>query len=37
MQPTPQFNNSANDRSRISFLVGYLFFEKKKKRFFKHN
>ena len=33
MQPTPQFNNSANDRSRISFLVGYLFFEKKIKDF----
>ena len=34
MQPTWQFNNSANDNSRISFLVGYLFDEKKNKRFF---
>ena len=34
MQPTWQFNNSANDNSRISFLVGYLFDQKKNKRFF---
>ena len=34
MQPTWQFNNSANDNSRISFLVGYLYDEKKIKDFF---
>ena len=31
MQPTWQFNNSANDDSRISFLTGYLYDEKKNK------
>ena len=34
MLPTGQFNNSANDNSRILFLVGYLHDEKKIKRFF---
>ena len=34
MQPTWQFNNSANDNSRILFLVGYLYDEKKIKDFF---
>ena len=34
MLPTWQFNNSANDNSRILFLVGYLYDEKKIKDFF---
>ena len=34
MQPTWQFNNSANDNSRILFLVGYLYDEKKNQTFF---
>ena len=34
MQATWQFNNSANDNSRISFLAGYLYDEKKIKDFF---
>ena len=29
-----QINNSANDNSRLSFLVGYLYDEKKVKDFF---
>ena len=29
-----QFNNSANDNSKISFLIGYLHDEKKVKDFF---
>ena len=29
MEPTWQINNSANDNSRLSFLVGYLYDEKK--------
>ena len=29
-----QFNNSANDNSRTSFLIGYLHDEKKVKGFF---
>ena len=34
MEPTWQINNSANDNSRLSFLVGYLYDEKKVKDFF---
>ena len=34
MLPTWQFNNSANDSSRISFLVECLYDEKKIKDFF---
>ena len=29
MESTWQINNSANDNSRLSFLVGYLYDEKK--------
>ena len=34
MQTTWQINNSANDNSRLLFLVGYLYDEKKVKYFF---
>ena len=34
MEPTWQINNSANDNSRLSVLVVYLYDEKKVKDFF---
>ena len=35
MLPSWQPNGSINDKSRLSFLVGYIFEEKKLKDFFK--